>query len=135
MAELGADQATILAGCLDDLMATSRLPAFKKGSHQKRIRADIDDPNLAYVSWSLPEASASKKRMQDLAKTDPLSKVFNKDAQIASFDADYLADGVLDKMNEEDELTKIRLRDALELFINAEKESQDEIERLQKVYK
>lgn len=69
-----------------------------------------------------------------MAKADPLSALMEKDWKMASTDVDYLEDGVLDKYNEEDEVTKVRLRDALELFKGGEEESRVEIERLQKLY-
>lgn len=133
--ELGADHATILVGCMEDLCSTSRLPEYRKGGEwQVRIRSELDKPNVKWATWSAPEPSVSKKRMAEMAKADPLSALMEKDWKMASTDVDYLEDGVLDKYNEEDEVTKVRLRDALELFKGGEEESRVEIERLQKLY-
>jgi transaldolase len=59
----------------------------------------------------------------------------NKDWKMASTDIDYLEGKTLDEYNEKDEITKIRLRDALEVFTSAEYETRDEIERLKKELK
>ncbi|WVO20966.1 uncharacterized protein IAS62_002267 [Cryptococcus decagattii] len=135
MPELGADHATILVGCMEDLCSTSRLPEYRKGGEwQVRVRSELDKPNVKWATWSAPEPSVSKKRMVEMAKADPLSTLMEKDWKMASTDVDYLADGVLDKYNEEDKVTKVRLRDALELFKGGEEESRVEIERLQKLY-
>lgn len=131
MIELGADQVTIQAGCLEDLISTSRLPAYKKGEWQKRLRTKLDDPYIEWSSWTPPPGS--DKRMAEMAMSDPMGKVMQKDFKMASTDVDYLEDGVLDDYNEKDEITRVRLRDALEVFLKAEAESKEEILRLQKV--
>ncbi|WVQ77665.1 hypothetical protein IAR50_007354 [Cryptococcus sp. DSM 104548] len=133
MVELGADHATILSGCMADLLSTSRLPVYTKGG-EWQVRLSADSPNTEWANWTPPEPAASKKRMAEMAKADPLGGLMQKDWKMASTDVDYLADGVLDKYNEEDEVTRTRLRDALVLFQGGEKESKEEIERLQKVY-
>ncbi|WWD16179.1 hypothetical protein CI109_100604 [Kwoniella shandongensis] len=133
--ELGADHITILSPIMEDLISTSRLPEYRKGGEWNvRIRSELDKPDLKWASWSPIEPAVSKTRMQELSKADPLSKIMQKDWKIASTDIDYLADGVLDKYNEEDEITRNRLRDALVLFQGGEKESREEIEKLQKLY-
>ncbi|WVQ78620.1 hypothetical protein IAT38_000706 [Cryptococcus sp. DSM 104549] len=135
MVELGAEHATILSGCMEDLVSTDRLPVYRKGGEwQVRIRSELDKPDLKWAAWSAPEPTASKARMGEMAKADPLSKLMEKDWKMASTDVDYLADGVLDKYNEEDEVTRTRLNDALVLFQGGEKESKEEIERLQALY-
>jgi transaldolase len=135
MVELGADHATILVGCMDDLLSTSRLPTYtKKGEWQTRLRSRLDEPNVKWADWAAPAPTVSQERMAAMAKADPLGKKMNKDFEMASTDIDYLADGVLDKANEEDEVTRLRLHDALELFKGGEEESRVEIERLKGVY-
>ncbi|GFZ45842.1 hypothetical protein JCM24511_03574 [Saitozyma sp. JCM 24511] len=135
MVELGADHATILVGCMDDLLSTSRLPTYtKKGEWQTRLRSRLDEPNVKWADWAAPAPTVSQERMAAMAKADPLGKKMNKDFEMASTDTDYLADGVLDKANEEDEVTRLRLHDALELFKGGEEESRVEIERLKGVY-
>ena len=135
MKELGADQVTILIGSLTDLLENAQLPVYSKGNEwQKRYKDINNTPNTQWADWNAPEPKASYKRMQELSHVDPLSKVMQKDLKLADPNADYLADGVLDKMNEEDEVTRLRLKDALVLFDGAENESKVEIERLQKLY-
>jgi transaldolase len=56
----------------------------------------------------------------------------NKDWKMASTEINYLEGKTLDEYNEKDEVTKIRLRDALEVFTAAETETREEIERLKK---
>ena len=135
MAELGADQNTILIGPLTDLLATSQLPVYSKGEEwQKRMKDTLDNPNVQWADWNAPEPNASKKRMAELAKIDPLSKEMQKDFKMASTDIDYLAEGVLDKCNDEDEVTRIRLKDAIDLFHGAEEDSRKEIQRIQALF-
>ncbi|WRT67419.1 uncharacterized protein IL334_004390 [Kwoniella shivajii] len=135
MLELGADSNTILSDQMADLCSTSRLPVYKKGAeHQVRFRSLLDKPDSYWTAWQKTEPATSLPRMQELSHADPLSKVMSKDWKIASTDVDYLAEGVLDKYNEEDEITRIRLKDALDLFYNGEEDSRKEIERLQKIY-
>jgi transaldolase len=69
--------------------------------------------------------------MNEIAKSDPLSKVMTKDQKLASTDVDYLKGDVLDKLNEEDEVTRLRLAEALKRFSLMEDESQKFIEELQ----
>lgn len=136
MVELGADQNTILIGPLTDLLSTTKLPEYKKNSEwNKRVtKDDIDQPNLQWADWKLPEPSVSKTRMAELVKADPLDKTMTKDWKMASPDVDYLADGVLDEYNEKDEVTRLRLKDAIDLFHGFEEQSREEIQRLQKLY-
>lgn len=135
MAELGADQNTILIGPLTDLLNTTRLPVYQKGGEwQKRAKELVDQPHIQWAAWDAPEPAVSKKRMEELAKADPLSKAMQKDFKLASIDEDYLKDGVLDRYNQEDEVTRNRLGDAILLFHNAEEDSRKEIQRLQAIY-
>ncbi|WVR05421.1 hypothetical protein IAU60_002436 [Kwoniella sp. DSM 27419] len=135
MAELGANSNTILADPMADLCSTSRLPVYKKGAeHQVRYKTILDKPDLSWADWTQHTPADQKTRMDEIAKTDPFDKLFSKDWKMASTDVDYLAEGVLDKYNEEDEVTRLRLNDALNLFIGAENESRQEIERLRKEY-
>ncbi|ORY28301.1 putative transaldolase [Naematelia encephala] len=135
MIELGADQVTILSNQLDDMISTTRLPAYVKGAEwQSRLRPQVDQPTFKWADWVAPEPTVSKTRMAQLAKTDPLSKVMNADYVMADPNIDYLADGVLDKYNQEDEVTRLRLKDAMDLFTGGQNESEAEIKRLQKIY-
>jgi transaldolase len=58
----------------------------------------------------------------------------SKDWKMASTDVDYLADGVLDGYIEKDEVARLRLKDALDMFCEVEERSRQEIQRLQKLY-
>ena len=135
MKELGADQVTILIGSLTDLLENAQLPVYAKGNEwQKRYKDINNTPNIQWADWKAPETTISREKMKQLSHADPLSKVMQKDLKLADPNADYLADGVLDKMNEEDEVTRSRLKDALVLFDGAENDSKKEIQRLQKLY-
>ena len=135
MKELGADQLTILIGSLTDLAESDALPVYAKGNEWQTRYKDIkNSPNIQWANWEAPEPQSSRKRMAALSNVDPASKVMQKDFKLADPDADYLADGVLDKMNEEDEVTRLRLKDALVLFDGAENDSKKEIQRLQALY-
>lgn len=136
MIELGADQNCILIGPLTDLLSTTKLPEYKKDTEwNKRVtKDDVDQPNLQWADWNLPEPSVSKKRMAELVKADPLDRTMSKDWKMASPDIDYLADGVLDGYIEKDEVARLRLKDALDMFCEVEERSRQEIQRLQKMY-
>ncbi|ORY25073.1 putative transaldolase [Naematelia encephala] len=129
MPELGADHVTLGRPILEDLMLHSQLPAHQKGFWKVPVRDQIDKPHFIWESWKAPPTEAS--RMKEIAKSDPLSKVMTKDWKLASTEIDYTADGVLDKYNEEDEVTRLRLALALQRFSLMEEESRKEIERLQ----
>lgn len=134
MKELGADHVTILAGPLEDMLHATQLPPPTKGKQWQQRLKDMasQEPNLTWSNWDAPEPSVSKSRMGKLVGCDPLDKVMNKDWEMASTDIDYLKDNVLDECNEKDEVTRMRLKDALDVFIKAEEESRVEIERLRK---
>jgi transaldolase len=132
MKELGADHVTILAGPLEDMLHATQLPPPKKGTQWQQRLSKLDAPNLTWADWEAPEPSISKSRMEKLADCDPLDKVMNKDWEMASTDIDYLDGEVLDEYNRKDEVTRMRLKDALDVFIAAEEESRVEIERLRK---
>lgn len=78
-------------------------------------------------------AAPTPERLKKIAQTDPLIGP-NWDGKLSRTDIDYLANGgaELDKANEEDPQTKKRLREALALFVAAEKRSQAKIEEAMK---
>ncbi|KAJ5525165.1 hypothetical protein N7494_011815 [Penicillium frequentans] len=78
-------------------------------------------------------AAPTPERLRKIAQTDPLIGP-NWDGKLSRTDIDYLANGgaELDKANEEDPQTKKRLREALALFVAAEKRSQAKIEEAMK---
>ena len=132
MKELGADHVTILAGPLEDMLNASQLPPATKGQQWQKRLSELGKPNLTWANWDVPEPTFSEERMSKLVHSDPLDKTMNKDWKMASTDIDYLEGKTLDEYNEKDEVTKIRLRDALEVFSAAEEETRVEIERLRK---
>lgn len=132
MKELGADHVTILAGPLEDMLHATQLPPPTKGQQWQKRLSELGKPSLTWANWDVPEPTASKERMKKLVDSDPLDKTMNKDWKMASTDIDYLNGKTVDEYNEKDEVTKIRLRDALEVFTAAEEESRVEIERLRK---
>lgn len=78
-------------------------------------------------------AAPTPERLKKIAQTDPLIGP-NWDGKLSRTDIDYLANGgvELDKANEADPETKKRLREALALFVAAEKRSQAKIEEAMK---
>lgn len=74
---------------------------------------------------------ATSERLQKLAHMDPLQAA-EIDFKLADPNTDYLANNgaALDQANNDDPITKARLRDALELFIGAEMESRTLLEKL-----
>lgn len=132
MKELGADHVTILAGPLEDMLNASQLPPPTKGSQWQKRLSELGKPNLTWADWDAPEPSVSAGRMAELVKCDPLDKTMSKDWKMASTDVNYLQGKTLDEYIEKDEVSRIRLKDALDVFTKAEEESRVEIERLRK---
>jgi transaldolase len=118
---------------LTDLMSYSSLPSHTKGNWKKAVKEfpGIDEPHFMWQKWDPPRPEDKGKRMKEIAKSDPLSKTFTKDWEIASTDINYLEGDVLDKMNTEDEVTKLRLAEGLRRFALMEAESKKFIEDLQ----
>ena len=115
--ELGCHSATISPQVLNKL---AKLPydvakqpgeGILKQSHPYQNAA----PTPAPLAW--------------LSRVDPLSGA-DWDSKVAGTDVDYLANqgAELEKAIKADLSTKQRLRDALELFIGAEKKSQAKVE-------
>lgn len=79
-------------------------------------------------------AAPTPERLEKIAMTDPLIGP-NWDGKLSRTDIDYLANGGAepDKANEKDPQTKKRLREALALFVAAEKRSQAKIEEAMKI--
>jgi len=132
MIDLGADHVTLGRPTLEDLTAISGLPTYTPGQWKVPISSQLSQPHFQYNTWSAPESEAIKKGQIAISKTDPYSKVMSDDWLNASTGIDYLADGVLDKANEEDEVTRVRLEIALKRFGVFEEESRKEIERVRK---
>lgn len=134
MPELGADHVTLGLPVLSDLASYASLPKHSVGNWKKALKEieGIDEPHFMWQKWDPPRPEDRGKRMNEIAKSDPLSKVMKKDQQLASTEVDYLEGGVLDKMNEEDEVTRLRLAEGLKRFGLMEEESRKFIEDLQK---
>lgn len=134
-AALGCDHVTVLPASIKDLLSTSKLPPHRANDEwgAARIYTQIDQPNLVWENWSVPDKSpAAAERLAALATADPLGGKMQKDFKIASTETDYLADGVLDEASEKDEATKFRLADAIETFKLAEDELFEFLAKLQK---
>jgi transaldolase len=120
--ELGCHSATISHMVLTEL---ANLPY--DGS--KQPGEGVKKPAHPYKN-----AAPTPERLKKIAQTDPLIGP-NWDGKLSRTDIDYLANGgsELDKANEADPETKKRLREALALFVAAEKRSQAKIEEAMKV--
>jgi len=120
--EMGLHSATISHQVLTEL---AKLPydASKQPGEGK--------PKPAHV---YRDAGALSPRFEKLMKIDPLAPP-DWDGTLASTEIDYLANNgaELEKAIEADPTTKNRLRDALDLFIDAEKKSQAKIEEAMKL--
>lgn len=127
MAALGADHITIGRPLLDDLAEHNQLPAYQKGNWKVRVGDQVGKPGFAWEDWNPPLPNELKERIAKVVKNTEAAK-------IDSLDIDYLADGVVDKLNDEDDLTRAKLAEGLKRFTVWEKESRKEIERLQAVY-
>ncbi|KAJ5098126.1 hypothetical protein N7532_005127 [Penicillium argentinense] len=119
--ELGCHSATISHQVLTEL---ANLPY----DASKQPGLGVNKPAHPYKS-----AAPTPERLKKLAQIDPLIGP-NWDGRLSRTDIDYLANGgaELDKANEADPETKRRLREALTLFIGAEKRSQAKIEEAMK---
>lgn len=133
MPELGADHITVGLPILTDLASYKALPVHEKGNWKKALKdfPGIAEPHFQWKDWNPPRSEERGKRMVEIAKCDPLSKVMQKDQKLASTDVDYLEGDVLDKLNEEDEVTRLRLAEGLKRFSLMEAESKKFIEELQ----
>ena len=135
MPELGADHVTVGIPILTDLKSYHALPAHHKGHHHTAFRdlPGIGEPHFMWEDWTPPQPNgAAKTRVKAFANSDPLSEAMCKDKRAASVDVDYLAEGELDRYNEEDEVTRLWLAAALKMFSAKEDESQALIQGLQK---
>lgn len=133
MPELGADHVTLGMPILTDLMSYDALPAHAKGNWKKAVKElpGITEPNFMWKKWDPPRPEDKGKRMNEIAKSDPLSKTMTKGWKLASTDVDYLEGDALDNLNDEDEVTKLRLAEGLKRFALMEAESKKFIEELQ----
>lgn len=124
MPALGADHVTVGPTLLEDLTSSDRLPRFHKGLWKVPTTKQMDAPGFAWEDWIPPLPSRTADHTARV--TSELSE-----CQLYSSNVDYLADGVLDKLNNDDEITRDLLQDALAQFISWESKSQRHIESLQ----
>jgi transaldolase len=119
--EIGCHSATISHMVLTEL---ANLPY--DGS--KQPGEGVPKPAHPYLN-ALPTPT----RLAKIAQLDALANA-SWDGKLASTEIDYLANmgAELDKANEADAVTKQRLREALALFVAAEKRSQAKIEEAMK---
>jgi transaldolase len=130
--ELECDHVTVLTPPLLDLLSTSKLPPHVPNENVDRISSrvsasDVDTPHGVYADSDTP---SSESRVAKHLLSDPFANDPKEEFVAASTDVDYLADGVLDKYNEEDKITKFRLEDAITTFRNAEKRLFEYIEEV-----
>lgn len=128
-ADLGADHATIGIPILTDLKDFSTVPEYRPGMWHVPFSKQAEDKTRTWGPWK--PSKPSDARMQALIESDPLSSAPAGEWKVASTDVDYTADGVVDKLNTEDEATRRRLEAALERFTVAENLSKKFIEDLQ----
>lgn len=128
MPELGADNITVGAPLLSDLVACPAMPRYKPGRWHQAIR---DTPDVEFESepWRAPGQEAAARRAKVLAGGDPAAAGKAYDADVET--KDYLAEGVLDEANQKDDVTRVRLEEALKRFSQVEDESKRFIQALQ----
>ncbi|GFZ48393.1 hypothetical protein JCM24511_06141 [Saitozyma sp. JCM 24511] len=131
MVELGADNITLNKLVLADLNAGPGVAKYHTGQWKVPVSELVRQPHFVWEDWIVPEASVSVERMAKVAKTDPLSKFSDEDWFTASTEVNYLAPGVLDRFNGEDEVTRVRLDTVLARFSTHETESKKYIEDIQ----
>jgi hypothetical protein len=117
MHELGADNITVGIPLLTDLAAHSSLPVHQKG----RYKVALD--KLENAEWN---------KWQGTKPAERKAKVLAQDkSKLADGSVDYLQPGVLDEVNEADEVSRLRLKAGLDRFAGKEEESRQYIQNLQ----
>lgn len=134
MPELGADHITVGLPLLSDLATHTSMPPFKPGRWKQAIKdmqgVEAGDDTSEWQASKSRGPEAAERRAKVLAGGDPTTNGANApDADVET--KDYLAEGVLDQVNEADEVTRVRLAMALERFSLMEEESKRFIEGLQ----
>ncbi|CAK7202228.1 hypothetical protein SEUCBS139899_004950 [Sporothrix eucalyptigena] len=127
---LGADHVTIGRSLLEDLAISDKMPEYRKGVWKVPVAQQIKDQgdNFKWEAWTPPRKGELAERIAvavaNAAKSDPIQL-----PEIGS--TDYLADGVLDKINAADALTNNKLEEGLGKFAVWETASKEYIEGLQ----
>lgn len=128
--ELGCDSVTVLPASIADLLACHEIPSHTPGEWSRRWKTQVHQADLVWDKW--PASSPDKAaRLAALMKSDPLAGSGNKEFLLASTEVDYLAEGVLDELNENDETTKFRVADAIDTFKRGEDKLLDFIRSVQ----
>lgn len=133
MPELGADHITIGIPLLTDLSQYDALPTHQKGQWKKPLRdiPGINEPHFIWANWNPARPDSEERRAKVLADADPAGESMSKDAELASDSVDYLQEGVLDEINQKDEVSRLRLAEGLRRFGLMEEESKKFIQGLQ----
>ena len=123
-AALGADHVTIGRALLEDLAFSDQLPKYQKGSWKVPVSKQVNNPGFGWESWDPPLPNEISDRIAKVvSQTDP--------SQIHNLDENYLADGVVDQYNKEDEMTRSKLEEGLNRFAFWENETRKHIEEVQ----
>ncbi len=123
-AALGADHVTIGKALLEDLAISDRLPKYRAGFWKVPVAKQIDTPGFEWEAWTPPTATETADHIARVLAEAPASEIWSPDT-------DYLADGVLDKINEDDALTHAKLVEGLKRFDVWEMESKKYIQEAQ----
>ncbi|KAH8896622.1 putative transaldolase [Thozetella sp. PMI_491] len=123
-AALGADHVTIGRPLLEDLAFSDKMPKYQKGFWKVPVSEQAKGAGIAWEDWTPPVPNETADRIAKvLAQTDA--------SQLHSLDEDYLADGVVDRYNNEDEMTRTKLEEGLKRFSFWENETKKHIEEVQ----
>ena len=131
MVELGADHVTLGEPTLSDLLHT-QCPAHKAGQFKIPISDQMNQPEFIWEDWKPTVPEESKRRMAEIAKSDPVSGLMSKDFKIADPSLDYVDGNALEDAIKADEVARTGLEEGLHRFRLMEEASRDEILRLQK---
>jgi transaldolase len=131
MPELGADHVTIGVSMLSDLAAFPSLPRYEKGQWKTNLREYADaNPHFIWEDWKAPTTKSEANVLKKVAKASP-GTIAQEENRVNSKE-DLLADGVLDKLNEEDLVTRVNLAEGLRRFAQCEEDSKRFIQSLQR---
>lgn len=120
---LGADHITIGRNLLEDLSFSDQLPKYEKGQWKIPVSQQAKRPGFSWEKWNPPVSTETAERIAKL-----LSQA--NGSQPHSLEEDYLADGVLDKYNQDDEMTRNKLEEGLTRFDFWEMETKKFIEEM-----
>jgi hypothetical protein len=128
MYDLGADHVTLNKGALSDLLVSGEVPNYRKGEWKVPVSEQMALPGFKWETWDVIPIEAVREARIELVKVDPLTKRNTENWLAEATEIDYLQPGVLDKINEEDPVTKSRLEFSLGFFATQEAKSRAFIE-------